>query len=89
MKALKIFEEVYNEDVIGKNFSRRETLTKGLGFGLKVALASLPFSLLETFSNKAYAGGPSNSTVVGIRTLPLRSNTSNPLFIQQDSALQG
>lgn len=71
MTALKIFEEVYNEDVIGKNFSRRETLTKGLGFGLKVALAALPFGLLETFNNKAYAGGPSNSIIVGILNFAL------------------
>ncbi len=71
MKALKIFEEVYKEDVIGKNFSRRETLTKGLGFGLKVALAAIPFGLLETFSNKAYAGGPSNSSIVGILNFAL------------------
>jgi hypothetical protein len=71
MKALRLFEEVYNEEVIGKNFSRRATLTRGLGFGLKAALAAIPFGLMETFSNKAYAGGPTNDTVVGILNFAL------------------
>jgi Ferritin-like domain len=71
MKALKLFEEVYNEEVIGKNFSRRATLTRGLSFGLKAALAAIPFGLMETFSNKAYAGGPTNSTIVGILNFAL------------------
>jgi hypothetical protein len=71
MKALKLFEEVYNEEVMGKNFSRRATLTRGLGFGLKAALAAIPFGLMETFSSKAYAGGPTNSTVVGILNFAL------------------
>jgi Ferritin-like domain len=70
MKAIELFEEAYSEEVIGKNFSRRETLTKGLGFGLKAALAAIPFGLLETFSNKAYAG-PTNSAIVTILNFAL------------------
>jgi hypothetical protein len=58
MKVLKIFEEAYTKDVIEKNFSRREALTKGLGLGLKTALAAIPFGLLDVLGNKAYASPP-------------------------------
>ena len=47
MKLIKVFEEVYDEEVIKKNFSRRESLTKGLGFGLKAALAMIPIGLFD------------------------------------------
>jgi hypothetical protein len=70
MKSLKIFEEVYNKEVIDKNFSRREALTKGLGFGLKAALAAIPFGILETLTNKADAA-PDNPTVVGVLNFAL------------------
>jgi ferritin-like protein len=69
MSILKIFEDVYSEEVVGKNFSRRETLTKGLGFGLKALLAAIPLGLLETSSNKAYANPP--STVIDILNFAL------------------
>ena len=58
MKALKIFEEAYNKDVIEKNFSRREAMTKGLGLGLKAALAAIPFGLMDAFGNKVMAAPP-------------------------------
>ena len=32
MKVLRLFEEVHSKEVIEKNFSRRDALTKGLGF---------------------------------------------------------
>ena len=65
MKILKIFEETYEKEVIEKNFSRREALTKGLGLGLKAAAVAVPLGLLGAFGNKAQAA-PSTSTVVGI-----------------------
>jgi len=71
MKALKIFEEVYNKDVIEKNFSRREAMTKGLGFGLKAAMAAIPFGLLDALSNKANAAPPPPSAVTGILNFAL------------------
>jgi Ferritin-like domain len=70
MKALKIFEEAYTKEVIDKNFSRRDALTKGLGFGLKAALAAIPFGILDVLSNKANAT-PDNPTVVGILNFAL------------------
>ncbi len=70
MKVIKLIDEVYSEEVIKKNFSRRETLTKGLGFGLKAVLAAIPLGLLDTFENKAMAG-PSNDTIVGILNFAL------------------
>ncbi|HVU53922.1 MAG TPA: ferritin-like domain-containing protein [Puia sp.] len=65
MKALKIFEEAYEKEVIEKNFSRREALTKGLGLGLKTALAAVPFGLLDALGNKAQAA-PSNPDIIKI-----------------------
>ncbi|HEY4064763.1 MAG TPA: ferritin-like domain-containing protein [Puia sp.] len=70
MKSLKIFEEVYSKEVIDKNFSRREALTKGLGFGLKAALAAIPFGILDVLNNKANAT-PDNPTIVGILNFAL------------------
>jgi len=73
MKAAEIFEEVYNKEVIGKNFSRRESLTKGLGFGLKVALAAVPFGLLDAYKNKVFAAPPpTNGAVVDILNFALK-----------------
>jgi len=66
MKAFKIFEEAYEKEVIEKNFSRREALTKGLGLGLKTALAAVPFGLLDVLGNKAQAAPPSNPDVIKI-----------------------
>jgi hypothetical protein len=63
MKVLKIFEEAYTKDVIEKNFSRREALTKGLGLGLKTALAAIPLGLLDVMGNKAYAGPPAPTVI--------------------------
>jgi hypothetical protein len=70
MKTIEMIEKTFTEEVIGKNFSRRESLTKGLGFGLKAALAAVPFGLMETFTNKAVAG-PTNPTIVGILNFAL------------------
>ncbi len=70
MKALNIIEEAYSEEVIGKNFSRRETLTKGLGFGLKAALAMIPLGILDAVGNKAKAG-PTNSAIVTVLNFAL------------------
>ena len=73
MKELKIFEEAYNKDVIDKNFSRREALTKGLGFGLKAAMAAIPFGLLDALNNKVQAGPPPPPTAVtGILNFALK-----------------
>jgi hypothetical protein len=65
MKALKIFEKAYEKEVIEKNFSRRDALTKGLGLGLKTALAAVPFGLLDVLENRAQAA-PSNPDVIKI-----------------------
>jgi len=65
MKALKIFEEAYEKEVIEKNFTRREALTKGLGLGLKTALAAVPLGLLDALGNKAQAA-PSNPDIIKI-----------------------
>jgi len=71
MKALKIFDEVYNKEELEKNFSRREAMTKGLSFGIKAALAAIPLGLLETKSNKVYASPPPTTTVVDILNFAL------------------
>jgi rubrerythrin len=63
MKALKLFDELYNTEVPDKNFSRRDAMTKGLSFGLKAALAAIPLGLFEVNSNKAYAKPPTTSVV--------------------------
>jgi hypothetical protein len=70
MKIVELIEDTYNKEVIGKNFSRRESLTKGLSFGLKAALTAIPFGLLETFTNKAVAA-PTNSAIVNILNFAL------------------
>jgi hypothetical protein len=55
MKAFKLFDEIYDKEVADQSVSRRDALTKGLGFGLKAALAAIPFGLMDMASNKAYA----------------------------------
>ena len=62
MKALKLFEEVYNTEIIEKNFSRRDAMTKGLGFGLKAALAAIPLGFFSALNNKANAAPTSAVT---------------------------
>lgn len=71
MKAFKLFEEAERE-VIDKNFSRRDALTKGLGLGLKAALVALPFGLAEALTNKAQATPPPPATVVDILNFALK-----------------
>jgi len=71
MKALKIFEDAYNKDVIEKNFSRREAMTKGLGLGLKAAMAAIPFGLIDAFGNKAMAAPPPPTAVTAILNFAL------------------
>ena len=71
MKALKIFDEVYNKEELEKNFSRREAMNKGLSFGIKAAMAAIPFGLFETFSNKAYATPPPTTSVVDVLNFAL------------------
>ena len=55
MKAFKLFDEIYDKEVADQSVSRRDAMTKGLGFGLKALLAAVPFGLMETATNKAYA----------------------------------
>jgi hypothetical protein len=88
MKVIKLIDEVYSEDVIKKNFSRRETLTKGLGFGLKAVLAAIPLGLLDTFENKAMAG-PSNSTIVGVLNFALTLEYLESTFYTMGLAASG
>jgi hypothetical protein len=88
MKIIKLIDEVYSEDVIKKNFSRRETLTKGLGFGLKAVLAAIPLGLLDTFENKAMAG-PSNSTIVGVLNFALTLEYLESTFYTMGLAASG
>ena len=66
MKALKLFDELYNTEVPDKNFSRRDAMSKGLSFGLKAALAAIPLGLFETIGNKAYATPPPTTSVVDV-----------------------
>jgi hypothetical protein len=89
MKVIKLIDEVYSEEVIKKNFSRRETLTKGLGFGLKAVLAAIPLGLLDTFENKAMAGGPSNTTIVGILNFALTLEYLESTFYTMGLAASG
>ncbi|HEY4289826.1 MAG TPA: ferritin-like domain-containing protein [Puia sp.] len=70
MKALETIGESFEKDVIEKNFSRREALTKGLGFGLKAALVAIPFGIFDAFNNKAVAG-PSNSDIASVLNFAL------------------
>jgi hypothetical protein len=72
MKAIQLFEDAYNKEVIEKNFSRRDAMTKGLGFGLKAALTAIPLGFLGALTNKAQAQtAPSNATVAGILNFAL------------------
>ena len=70
MKVLDIIDESFEKDVKEKNFSRRDALTKGLGFGLKAALAAIPFGLFDALNNKAVAG-PSNTDIVTVLNFAL------------------
>src|SRR6201992_3454313 len=70
MKVLQTISESFETDVKEKNFSRRETITKGLGFGLKAALDAIPFGLFDAMNNKAMAG-PSNTDIVSILNFAL------------------
>lgn len=70
MKVLQTISESFEKDVIENNFSRREALTKGLGFGLKAALAAIPLGLFDAFNNKAVAG-PSNTDIVAVLNFAL------------------
>jgi hypothetical protein len=88
MKALKILEEAYNKDVIEKNFSRREALTKGLGFGLKAALAAIPLGLLDVMGNKAQAT-PTNADVVSILNFALTLEYLESTFYQTGLSTSG
>ncbi len=71
MKALKLFDELYNTEVPDKNFSRRDAMSKGLSFGLKAALAAIPLGLFETISNRANATPPPTNSVVDILNFAL------------------
>ena len=71
MKALKLFDELYNTEVPDKNLSRRDAMSKGLSFGLKAALAAIPFGLFEASSNKAYATPPPTTSVVDVLNFAL------------------
>lgn len=71
MKALKIFDELYNTQIPDNNLSRRDAMTKGLSFGLKAALAAIPFGLFEINNNKAYATPPPTTSVVDVLNFAL------------------
>lgn len=88
MKVIQLIDEAYNEEVIKKNFSRRETLTKGFGFGLKAVLAAIPLGLLDTFENKAMAG-PSNTTIVGVLNFALTLEYLESTFYTMGLAASG
>src|SRR6187402_3607139 len=89
MKAIKIFEEVYQKDVIDKNFSRRDALTKGLGFGLKAALAAIPFGLLDAFGNQAQAAPPPPTAVTDILNFALKLEYLEAKYYQMGLAAVG
>ncbi|MHA4808840.1 ferritin-like domain-containing protein [Flavitalea flava] len=89
MKALKIIEEAYNKDVIEKNFSRREALTKGLGFGLKAALAAIPFGIFDAMNNKAQATPPPPSAVTDILNFALKLEYLEAAFYQMGLSTSG
>jgi len=88
MKALKIFEEAYEKEVIEKNFSRREALTRGLGLGLKTALAAVPFGLLDALENKAQAA-PSTPDIIKILNYALTLEYLEDTFYKQGLATPG
>ena len=88
MKVLNLIDEVYNEEVIKKNYSRRETLTKGLGFGLKAVLAAIPLGLMDALNNKATAA-PDNTTVVGVLNFALTLEYLESTFYTMGLAASG
>jgi len=88
MKALTIFEETFEKEVIKKNFSRREALTKGLGLGLKTALAAIPFGVLDVLENKAQAT-PSNPDIIKILNYALTLEYLEDTFYKQGLAASG
>ncbi|HEY4206763.1 MAG TPA: ferritin-like domain-containing protein [Puia sp.] len=88
MKALKIFEKAYEKEVMEKNFSRREALTKGLGLGLKTAAAILPLGLLDALGNKAQAA-PSNPDIIKILNYALTLEYLEDTFYKQGLATTG
>jgi hypothetical protein len=88
MKVLRIFEEAYEKEVIKKNFSRREALTKGLGFGLKAALAAVPIGLMDALGHTAQAS-PSSTTVVDILNYALTLEYLEASFYKQGLAKSG
>jgi hypothetical protein len=88
MKAMKIFEDIYEKEVIEKNFSRREALTKGLGLGLKTALAAVPLGLMDVFGNKAQAA-PSNPDIIKILNYALTLEYLEDSFYKQGLATSG
>jgi Ferritin-like domain len=88
MKMIKLFDEVYDEEVIKKSFSRRETLTKGLGFGLKAALALIPISLFDAMENKAKAG-PSNTAIVAVLNFALTLEWLESTFYKMGLSASG
>jgi len=88
MKALKIFEEAYEQGVIEKNFSRREALAGGLGLGLKTALAAVPFGLLDALGNKTQAT-PSNPDIVKILNYALTLEYLEDTFYKTGLATSG
>ena len=69
MKVSALFEETYENERTGKNFSRRESIAKGLGFGLKAALAAIPFGVLDLVNNKARAMPPPPPTSADVVTI--------------------
>lgn len=70
MKVLETINESFQKDVVENNFSRREALTKGLGFGLKAALAAIPLGVFSALNNKAMAG-PSNTAINAVLNFAL------------------
>jgi len=85
MKALNFFEEAYETEVIDKNFSRRQALTKGFGLGLKAALAAIPFGLLDALGNKAEAAPPA-TTVTDILNYALTLEYLEAAYYKQGLA---
>ncbi len=70
MKILETIGESFQKDVVENNFSRREALTRGLGFGLKAALTAIPLGLFIALNNKAMAG-PSNTAIEAVLNFAL------------------
>lgn len=70
MKLLETIGESFQKDVVENNFSRREAMTRGLGFGIKAALAAIPLGLFEAMNNKAVAG-PSSADINSVLNFAL------------------